>query len=388
MTPPPAERILVVESDPDVSDLIARQALQPLGYRVTVATDGATAIRQALQFQPDVILANLNLKGLSGKDLLVAFSSQGITMPVIVLAAQGDEPNVIQAFRLGAYDYLLLPARETEVVAVVERALKQMREGRARQQLDAQLKKTNAELQRRVRELTTIFSVGRAVISVTDQHVLFTKIVEAAMTVAEADMSWLTLKDERSKTFLLAAHRNLPNAWAQKVGQPLDDGVSTLVAMSAESLSISGDPVKKFKISAVGKSAMVMPIKVQNEVIGLLTVIRKNERAFGDGEQTLLEAIADYASISLVNARLFRALAQTAEAAQTGEKNKNEMLEAMRKQVRATMQTSLYPLELLLGGKMGPLTEEQQQALTSVHDSIKQLILQVNEHKTQPQKVR
>ena len=306
MAPSTNEKILIVENDPDVSDLIGRQALQPLGYRVEIASDGPSAIKQAIQFQPDVILASMNLPGLGAKDLLVALSSQGIQTPVIVLAEKGQEQHVIQAFRLGAYDYLMLPAREAEVVSAVERSLSQTREARERARLDAQLKQANAELQRRVRELTTIFSVGRAVISITDQRVLFEKIVEAVAQVAEADIAWLTVKDEKSKTFLLVAHRSLPDAWAKKVGQPLDDGIGALVAMSAETLEIHGAPLAKFKVASLGKAAMVVPIKVKNEAIGLMTVVRKLERPFSAGEQTILEAIADYASISLINASLFQ----------------------------------------------------------------------------------
>ena len=378
------EKILIVENDPDVSDLIGRQALQPLGYRVEIAADGPSAIKQAIQFQPDVILANLNLPGLGAKDLLVALSSQGIQMPVIVLAERGQEQHVIQTFRLGAFDYLMLPAREAEVVSAVERSLAQTREARERAKLDAQLKQANNELQRRVRDLTTIFSVGRAVMSVTDQRVLFEKIVEAVVQVSEADMGWLTLKDEKAKTFLLVAHRGLPDAWAKKIGQPLDDGISALVAMSAETLEIHGSPLAKFKVSALGKAAMVVPIKVQNEAIGLMTVVRKAEWAFSQGEQTILEAIADYASISLINARLFRALSQTAEAARAGEQRKAAELAQVQKEIQSTIQVIGYPIELLASGKMGSLNEQQAQAMETVHAGVKHLALLLNQQKTQP----
>jgi DNA-binding response OmpR family regulator len=384
MTPAPAERILIVESDPDVSDLIGRQALQPLGYQISIAADGANAIRQALQVQPDVMIVSLNLQGLSGKDLLVALSSQGVTTPVIVLAQKGQEPAVIQAFRLGANDYLMLPAREAEVVSAVERTIKQVRESRARAKLDQQLKQTNDELQRRLRELTTIFSVGRAVISITDQRVLFEKIVEAVKTVTEADLAWLTLKDEKTNAFVLVSQLNLPDAWAKKIGQPLDDGVSSLVAMSAETLAIQGQSLQKFKISALGKSAMVVPVKVQNEAIGLLSLVRKAEKPFGESEQTLAGAIADYASISLVNSRLFRALAHNAEAAQTGEKQKNEALQTLRKEIQSSLQTAAYPLDLILSEKMGALNAEQKQALENVETAIKRLITLVSQQNTQP----
>ncbi len=166
----PAENILLVESDPETRELIANQALRPLGYQVHIAEDASSAIMQAAQSTPDLVIVDLNLIGLSGKDLLVAFNSQGLQVPVIVIAEKGQESKVIQAFRLGGTDYLLLPAREAEVVSAVERALKQVRETRARQRLDLQLKQTNQELQRSVRELTTIFAIGKAVISITDQR--------------------------------------------------------------------------------------------------------------------------------------------------------------------------------------------------------------------------
>jgi DNA-binding response OmpR family regulator len=293
MTTNSNEKILVVESDPDISDLIIRQTLKPFGYQVSLDTDGASAIRDANQIKPDVLIVNLNLPGLSGKDLLVALSSQGVSLPMIVMAEKGQEDHIIQAFRLGASDYLLLPLREAELLACVERALKQVRDARARETLDAQIKRTNTELQRRVRELNTTFAVGRAVMSITDQRVLFDKIVEAVINVTEADLGWLTLKDDKTKAFLLAAQRNLPEALAKKMGQPFDDGLSPLVAASVETLSIQGQALQQFKISALGKSAMVVPVKVKNEALGLLTVVRTSDRPFGESEHALSEGIAD-----------------------------------------------------------------------------------------------
>jgi DNA-binding response OmpR family regulator len=379
-----AERILVVESDPDVSDLIARQALKPLGYQISVATDAAAAIRQAVQVTPDLIIANLVLPGLSGKDLLVALSSQGISAPFIVLANKGNETDVIQAFRLGAADYINVPVREAEVVSAVERVLKQTHEGRAREQLDRQLKQANIELQRRVRELTTIFSIGRAVISITDQRVLFEKIVEGAVQVSEADMGWLTLRDEKTRAYLLSAQLKLPEGWAKKLNQPLDDGIGNLVALSGETLAINGEPLKQFKVAQIGKSVAVVPIKAQNEVIGLLAMVRKADRPFEQSAQSLLEALADYASISLVNAQLFRALAQSADAAQKGEKRKYDRFEGMRQELQEQIQTALYPLQLTLSDQMGSLTPEQRQALTTVRIAMERLAVLANQQATKP----
>jgi len=364
---------LLVENDPDISDLIARQALQPLGYQVDVVADAGAAIRQTVQTPPELVIANLNLPGLSGKDLLVALASQGLQAPLIVLAEKGNEQEIIQAFRLGAVDVLLWPARDAEVVSVVERVLKQVREKHSRQALDAQIKQMNEELQRKVRELTTIVALGKAVVSITDQKVLLEKVVEGAAQVTNADLGWLLLRDEATKAFLLTAHRNLPESWAKKMGQPVDDGISPLVALSGETLLIHGEALSKFKVSNLGKSAAVTPIKVKQEVIGLLVMVRKAERPFGNMEQTLLEAVADYASVSLVNERLFRALAQTAESARAGEKHQNALFESLRRAVYTELQGIRYPLSLMLTGKTGDLTDEQHEALVSSEAAMERL---------------
>ncbi|MGA7193073.1 MAG: response regulator [Anaerolineales bacterium] len=367
------ERILIVESDPDISDLVGRQALQPMGYQLTLTGEAGAAIKSAVQNPPDLIIANLNLPGLSGKDLITALTSQGIRAPLIVIAEKGQEQSVIQSFRLGAVDVILWPARDAEVVRVVERALQQTHETRTRIQLDRQLESANQELQHKVRELTSILAIGKAVTSTTDTRRLFDQIVEGAMQVSEAETSWLMIRDENTRAFLLTAHRNLPESWAKKINQPLDDGISSLVSVSAETLSIHGTPLEKFKVAALGKSAAVVPIKVQSEVIGLLIVVRKADREIDKVAQSLLEAVADYASISLVNARLFRVVQQNAEAARMNEKQRIAMLEALRESIREEMQVSMYPLEALLSGKPGVLTAEQEQALKTIQSSLQRL---------------
>jgi two-component system NtrC family sensor kinase len=367
------EQILIVESDPDISDLVGRQALQPLGYKVTVTGDAGAAIKLAIENHPDLILANLNLHGLSGKDLIAALNSQGITAPLVVIAEKGQEQSVIQSFRLGAVDAIMWPSRDAEVVRVVERALQQTRETRTRFKLDLQLEAANQELQRKVHELTALLSIGKAVISTTDPRRLFDQIVDGAMQVAEAETGWLMIRDENTRTFLLTAHRNLPASWAKKINQPLDDGISSLVAVSTQTLAIHGAPLEKFKVAVLGKSAAVVPIKVQSEVIGLLIVVRKAEREIETVTQSLLEAIADYASISLINTRLFRVVEQNVEAARTNKKYRVAMLESLRESIREEIQVSMYPLEALLSGKSGALTEAQEQALKTIQASLQRV---------------
>lgn len=384
------ERILLVENDPEICDVIARQTLHALGYQVQVARLASAAIQDAVGFSPDIVITDLNLPDLSGKDLLVALNSQGVTAPVIVIAQKGLENDLIQAFRLGAGDYLLWPARETEVVAAVERVLKGVRARREREALARQLKQTNDELQQRVRELTTIFAIGKAVTSITNQSDLFEKIVEGAMYVTEAEAGWLLLRDEQRKSYYLAAQRNLPKSLATRVNQSWDDGISSLVALSGETLSISGEPLARFKISQLGQAALVVPVKIKKEVVGLLVVVRKENRPFNSSNRTLLEAVADYASISLVNTRLFlaledraRALQRSVEASQANERKLGDMIEALQKDLGRPLIGATKSLESMLVGETTRLNAAQKGALRSALEdlqAISSLLTSIQDH--------
>ena len=192
--------------------------------------------------------------------------------------------------------------------------------------------------------------------------------------VADADYGWLLLRDERSRTFVLTAHRNLPDSWARKTGQALDDGVSSLVALSGETLAINGEPLKRFKLSSLGLSAVAVPVKIHQEVIGLLVVVRKADRAFEGTVQSLLEAVADYASISLVNTHLFRALQEGVDSAQAGEKKKEEQQHELQQEIQTVLHSATYPIDLLLAGKIGKLSSEQKKALEAAQSSLKRAI--------------
>lgn len=364
------ERILVVEGDPEVSDLIARQALGGSGFHVKVVDGAARAIQAAATFSPDVILVNMDLPDLSGKDLLVALSSQGIAVPVIVLAEEGQEADVIRAFRLGATDYLNWPLREAEVLSAVERALQQVRARHEREQLAQQLQRTNRELKRRVRDLSTIFSVGKSVTSLTNQHALFDRIVEGAVFVTEADRGWMHLRKGNRKGYVLSAARNLPKSKRVQFGQPWDDGISKLVGLSGETLTIHGKALERFKVARWGKSALVVPIKAQDEVVGLLVVVRKTAEPFDSGNQAMLEALADYASVSLVNARLFQALEQRARSLQAAVDASGANMPP--EDVNAILAALEKNLAVFLGTDAN-LIRQQRNAIQSMQTNLKQL---------------
>jgi len=367
---PVGDHILLVEHDPHISDIIARQTLRSVGYRVDVVSDASSAIKSSVQTPPDLIIVDLNLPGLSAKDMIVALSAQGVNSPMLVLANKGQEHDIIQAFRLGAADYILWPARDAEVLSAVERVISRVHETRDRQRLDTKLNAVHQQFQYKLRELNTLINIGKAVSSVTNQRVLFQRIVDGAIQLGKADLAWLLVRDEKSREFFLFAQRGLPENWAARLNKPLDDAVSRLVALSGETLSISGEPLLKLKVASIGKSVCAVPVMVQREVIGMLLVTRRVARPFEKEEQVLLEAVADYASISLVKARLFGALNNSVRASREIEERQAAFLKSLYSQLMKDLKSAVQPIDFMLAEKTGKLSETQREALKSARAAL------------------
>ena len=364
------ERILLVESDPEISDLISRQTLNTLGYQVHITRTVANALHEIQEFPPDIIITNLHLPDLSGKDLLVALNAQGIEIPVIVIAERGMEADLISALRLGAADYCLIPTHEVEIVSAVDRVHKQIQSQQEKETLSQQLKQTNYELQQRVRELTTIINIGKAVTSITVQKELLRKIVDGAIHVSSADLGWFLLRRDKLKVFHLEAYKNLPENLTSLENKPCDDGISALVALSGKALSVHGNPIKKLKISQLGQSALVVPVKIKKEVIGLLVVMRKQPIPFTSGNITLVEAIADYASISLANARLFQSLEERSQTllveahnSRISQQKIDELLLAVKQRLQPSLSNSINLISGLLSDRHLMINDTQKSIL-------------------------
>jgi two-component system NtrC family sensor kinase len=381
------ERILVVDEDPDVLHLLGQQILEPMGYKLATASDGATAIQHALQFGPDIIIASLTLPGLSGKDLLVALRSQGTNVPMLVTAPKGMESDAIQAFRLGAHDYLSKPLREAEVVSALERVIKEIRLRQEHRQLAEQLAESNRQLERRVRELTTLFGLGKTVTSTTNQSQLFSKLIEGSLYVTEADMGWVLVRSEDSDQLILRAERQLPERMAPKLQKPFDDGVSSLVMLSGETLAIQGEGLAKFKLAQFCSTALIAPVKVKDQPIGVIGVARQHERPFTERQQVMLEAVADYASISLVNARLFQALEDRAkrlerEIRKSSAEVQNDQL--WLSEVHRSLRAAYAEIEALAGAQKNEKSAEQLKLVRRDIESVLERIDDIQEAKDNP----
>lgn len=119
--------ILVVEDERDILDLVDFNLRQG-GYKVLTTTDGAEGLRLAQSESPDLVVLDLMLPGMEGKEVCRRLRQGQATrrMPILMLTALASETDRIIGFELGADDYLTKPFSTRELVLRVGAILRRL----------------------------------------------------------------------------------------------------------------------------------------------------------------------------------------------------------------------------------------------------------------------
>jgi DNA-binding response OmpR family regulator len=124
MTLPTKTKILVAEDDPAVLDLVARW-LEAAGYWVVKARDGERVIEAVREAAPAAIVMDLTMPRMDGFQVLAGLRSMNLPpVPVLVLTGRHSAEDVRRVVSLGARDYLTKPVERAQLLARVERLLR------------------------------------------------------------------------------------------------------------------------------------------------------------------------------------------------------------------------------------------------------------------------
>ena len=117
-----ADRILVVDDEPQIQRFL-KPALEAAGYDVIEAMTGAEALRAAAIAAPALIILDLGLPDIDGKEVISRLRGWS-QVPIIILSARDQETEKIAALDLGADDYVEKPFSIGELTARMRTALR------------------------------------------------------------------------------------------------------------------------------------------------------------------------------------------------------------------------------------------------------------------------
>ena len=115
--------ILIVDDDDDLRALLAEQ-LEAEGFSTSTASTGAEGVEAALKARPDLVLMDLDLPDINGREASRRLRDGGGTAPIIMLTAAGSDDDTIQGLEAGAADYVTKPFKFSLLLARIRAQLR------------------------------------------------------------------------------------------------------------------------------------------------------------------------------------------------------------------------------------------------------------------------
>jgi len=390
-----APNILIVDDKPGNLHLLAA-ILERYGYRLRLLTEGRAVMSSVLSLPPDVILLDIMMPDMDGFEVCRELKADESTrdIPVIFLSALTDLSEKIKAFSLGAVDYITKPFQQEEVLLRVKMqlALKEAQSQLHTHNLRLQqeiYERAQAEkiLQQRNRELALLNHFGQILGSSLELHDVLSIALQEVQSLAQSVSAsiWLLTEDRRElecREILGPGSEQLRHARL-----PLGGGITGWVAEHGESVvspDILEDPRHHKTVgsseNAPVRSMLSVPLKVKNQVIGVLNLVDPCQGRFTKEDLRFIEPIAASAAMAIENARLYTTAQleiaeRTRVEAELREANasKDKFFSIISHDLRSPLNTLMGFAELLINRVEHDARDEIKRRAEKLHTSAKRL---------------
>jgi CheY-like chemotaxis protein len=360
---PPRAKILVVDDRQDKL-LAFRSVLQDLTEDIFTASSGDDALRLVLEHEFAVILLDVNMPGMDGLETaaLIRKRRKSAHTPIIFITAYSDEMLIMQAYSLGAVDYIMAPVMPEILRTKVKVFVDLFRlNAEAQKQMEERIALTREQTARAAAEeanwrSTILADASKALTGTLD---LQSRIYELfpVLVPSLADMCSFVLLDEHDQIeHTEAAWKTAPGclktATLDKIPEWLQGVTESVIATRKPhpiGKSYHSAPRKvcfetisqEFAVLPPPDSGAAFPLIARGRMLGVLCFARNTpDHVFTKSEWHLLEDLSDRAAITLDNALLYKKL-------ETADRNKSEFLALLGHELRNPLAPIRSAVELL-----------------------------------------
>ncbi len=310
------ERIvgLLVEDDADQAEVVARTLRrQDAPFEVTCVADGSACLEALTRQAYALVLLDYSLPRLNGLEVLAEIRRRGAAVPVVMVTGQGDERVAVEAMRAGASDYVIKSAGYlTTLPTVIRKVLKQHELACENARLYAQAQRTLAELQARQARLEALLTVNRELSRIQPVESLLARIAEACGRLLDA--SSVGFRQVEGDELRLCGTWGPTHAFMTTTRLKVGESLTGIVAATGEPLVVR-DPLSDPRLHPAYRAGyqeldvrafLGVPLKIADQVIGVLTVRTSRAEGFSVAEVEMARAFASQAAIALENSRLYQ----------------------------------------------------------------------------------
>jgi two-component system, NtrC family, sensor kinase len=298
---PATPTVLVVDDDHDFRNVVCDE-LAHAGYDVSEASGGHEGVRRLEQTDVDVVLLDVQMPDLNGREVIRAARNAGVRSEVVVMTAYPEVETAVECVRAGVFDLLEKPIAPKALLATLGHAVDRSR------------------LQR----TTALYHAAAAVFAARDPEDLPQVIVETAMRALEADDASLMLPDGAG-SLTIAYSKGLSQEVCRATRLQVGEGIAGRVAQDRQPALLVGSPLGLPRFAGVRgdegrvRSSIVFPLVLSDHLVGVLNVNRAPSRKpFRDADLELASIFASQALLALENVDLVRRLLHTERLAFVG----------------------------------------------------------------------
>jgi len=295
-------RILIVDDDPLVRDVLAAIFFTHGQYVTESAADGMAGIEKVKSGDYDVVFTDLTMPGITGIDFMRAAVKLKPSLPVVVITGNSTIDNAINAMREGARDFITKPFNVATVTSVADRIVGEKRllssidNGDNR---DSFIGRLNSELFKRLQEISILQAISTELDTLYNNKDIYEKIVEMAarlLTVKEVSFGIIEVGALKMRKAVGMSERDVP----------LSGTLFERVVTTGRHYLASFGETNPFTGALLTAPFFAIPFAINEEVFGIMCLANKGDgTAFTDDEVSLALTFAKKAAQRIENNALY-----------------------------------------------------------------------------------